>query len=98
MLAISSIVLLNTGLVETVRADKTEAASTQQATDGRMHGEVTDVIDAAGYTYADGEFSQQVVATRFLRALFHRYLHDRRGRPDVPGRHHAFLQHAGRGV
>ena len=56
MLAISSIVLLNTGLVETVRADKTEAASTQQATDGRMHGEVTDVIDAAGYTYADGEF------------------------------------------
>ena len=61
LLAITSLILLDTGLVETARADKTEAASSQQATEGRMLGKVTQVIDAAGYTYAEVDNGKEKV-------------------------------------
>ena len=61
LLAITSLILLDTGLVETARADKTEAANSQQATAGRMLGKVTQVIDAAGYTYAEVDNGKEKV-------------------------------------
>lgn len=53
LLTLSSIFFLVTGPATSVHADSHATASKQQAKSDRMTGTVTDILDAAGYTYAE---------------------------------------------
>ncbi len=53
LLACSSFTLLDTGLISTACAGQNDTAAIQQPVSNVIHGKVTDIIEAAGYTYAE---------------------------------------------
>ena len=53
LLACFSLSMLNAGITNTVYAAQDNAEQVQQKDTGKIYGKVTDVIDIAGYTYAE---------------------------------------------
>ena len=53
LLACSSSVLLITGINNSVYAGQNYSEELQQKAANRIYGKVTDIIEAAGYTYAE---------------------------------------------
>jgi len=53
LLACSPVILLTTGPVTSANAEQNRPDAMQQAAPGRMQGKVTDIFEAAGYTYAE---------------------------------------------
>jgi hypothetical protein len=53
LLACSSFILLGTGIASSANVTQANTDVIQQPTPGKIQGKVTDVIEAAGYTYAE---------------------------------------------
>ncbi len=61
LLACSSFALLNAGIVNSVDATAKNADKIQQPVPNTIHGKVTDIIEAAGYTYAEVDTGKEKV-------------------------------------
>ena len=61
LLASSSFVLLNTGITSFAYASQNNSEEMQQQAPGKIHGKVTDVLEAAGYTYAEVDTGKEKV-------------------------------------
>lgn len=61
LLASFSFTLTNAGIVNSAYAEQKDAKENQQTTSNRIHGKVTDIIKAAGYTYAEVDTGKQKV-------------------------------------
>lgn len=53
LLACSSFTLLNTGIINSAYANQNNNDGIQQQAPNKIYGKVTDIIEAAGYTYAE---------------------------------------------
>lgn len=53
LLACSSFTLLNTGIINSANASQNNTGATQQQAPNKIYGKVTDIMEAAGYTYAE---------------------------------------------
>lgn len=53
LLACFSFSLLNAGIINSAYAEQKNTKEKQQTTSNRIHGKVTDIIEASGYTYAE---------------------------------------------
>jgi hypothetical protein len=61
LLACSSFTLPNAGVINSACANQNAAAAMQQPAPNRIHGKVTDIIEAAGYTYAEVDTGKEKV-------------------------------------
>ncbi len=61
LLACFSLTLLNAGLVNAVYATQNNTKEIQQNNPGEIYGKVTDIIDIAGYTYAEVDTGKEKV-------------------------------------
>jgi hypothetical protein len=61
LLACTSFILLNTGIFDCVYADQNNTDEIQQQAPSKIYGKVTDIIDAAGYTYAEVDTGREKV-------------------------------------
>jgi hypothetical protein len=61
LLACSSFTLFNTGLINSAYADQNNANQLQQQAPNKISGKVTDIIEAAGYTYAEVDTGKEKV-------------------------------------
>ena len=61
LLVISSFFLLGTGKANFAHASTGNTDTTQQHTPGRIYGKVTDILEAAGYTYAEVDTGKEKV-------------------------------------
>jgi hypothetical protein len=57
----ASFTLLNTGIVNSADADLSKIDEIQQPAANRVYGKVTDIIEAAGYTYAEVDTGKEKV-------------------------------------
>jgi hypothetical protein len=56
-----SISLLAAGTVTTTYADQSKTEEMQRTTPGKIHGKVTDILNASGYTYAEVDTGKEKV-------------------------------------
>lgn len=61
LLACSSFALLSTGIINSAYADQSNTDEIQQPAPNKIYGKVTDIIDAAGYTYAEVDTGKEKV-------------------------------------
>lgn len=61
LLACSSFALLSTGTANSAYASQNSTDEIQQPGPSRIHGKVTDIIEAAGYTYAEVDTGKEKV-------------------------------------
>jgi hypothetical protein len=61
LVACSSFTLLNTGITHSAHANPNNTDEIQQPAPNTIHGKVTDIIDAAGYTYAEVDTGKEKV-------------------------------------
>jgi len=61
LLACSSFTLLNSGIIGFAYADQNNTDGIQQQTPNKIYGKVTDIIEAAGYTYAEVDAGEEKV-------------------------------------
>jgi len=61
LLVCFSFTLLNAGVIGSACADQNNTAEIQQPVPNRMRGKVTDIIEAAGYTYAEVDTGKEKV-------------------------------------
>jgi len=61
LLACSSFVLLTAGAVDPVHASENDTGATEQPVPDKIRGKVTDVVEAAGYTYAEVDTGKEKV-------------------------------------
>jgi len=61
LLACSSFTLLNTGIINSANASQNNTGATQQQAPNKIYGKVTDIMEAAGYTYAEVDTGKEKV-------------------------------------
>jgi hypothetical protein len=61
LLACSSFTLLNTGIINCAYADQNNTDEIQQQAPNKIYGKVTEIIEAAGYTYAEVDTGKEKV-------------------------------------
>ena len=61
LLAFVSFTLLNTGTINRAYADQNNTDEIQQQAPNKIYGKVTDIIEAAGYTYAEVDTGKEKV-------------------------------------
>jgi len=61
LLVCSSFSLLNTGIISFAYASQNSTNEIQQQASGKIYGKVTDVLEAAGYTYAEVDTGKEKV-------------------------------------
>ncbi len=61
LLACSSFTLLNTGIIHSADANPNNTDEIQQPAPNTIYGKVTDIIEAAGYTYAEVDTGKEKV-------------------------------------
>jgi len=61
LLACSSFTLVNTGIINCAYADQNNTDEIQQQAPNKIYGKVTEVIEAAGYTYAEVDTGEEKV-------------------------------------
>ncbi|MGB5539185.1 MAG: hypothetical protein WBO37_03760 [Gammaproteobacteria bacterium] len=61
MLACCSFTPLTTGLIDSAHASQNNEEVTEQPAPNKIHGEVTDIIEAGGYTYAEVDTGKEKV-------------------------------------
>jgi len=61
LLACSSLSLLNTGIISFAYASQNSTNEIQRQASGKIYGKVTDVLEAAGYTYAEVDTGKEKV-------------------------------------
>ena len=61
LLASFSFTITNAGIINSAYAEQNNTKETQQTTSNRIHGKVTDIIKASGYTYAEVDTGKKKV-------------------------------------
>ena len=61
LLASFSFTITNAGIINSAYAEQNNTKETQQPTSNRIHGKVTDIIKASGYTYAEVDTGKKKV-------------------------------------
>jgi len=61
LLACSSFTLVNTGIINCAYADQNNTDEIQQQAPNKIYGKVTEIIEAAGYTYAEVDTGKEKV-------------------------------------